>query len=40
MKTLLLIAFAAALIGLVTSLVIFFNLIFKKKQRLSYGEDY
>lgn len=39
MKTLLLIAFAAALIGLVTSVVVFFNLIFAKKNQLSYGDE-
>lgn len=31
MKTLLVIAFVAALIGLVTSLVVFFSLVFKRK---------
>jgi hypothetical protein len=31
MKTLLLVAFAAAVIGLITSVVIFFNLVFSKK---------
>lgn len=39
MKTLLLIAFGAALIGLVVSLVIFFNLIFAKKNRITYIEE-
>jgi len=34
MKTLLLIAFVAALIGLITSLVIFYNLVFTKKSQL------
>lgn len=34
MKTLLLIAFIAALIGLVTSMVIFYNLVFSKKTPL------
>ncbi len=34
MKTLLLIAFVAALIGLITSLVIFYNLVFSKKSQL------
>ena len=34
MKALLLIAFAAALIGLIVSLVIFYNLLFKKKYKL------
>jgi hypothetical protein len=34
MKTLLLIAFAAAVIGLITSIVILYNLIFKNKKQL------
>jgi hypothetical protein len=34
MKTLLLIAFAAAVIGLITSMVILYNLIFKNKKQL------
>jgi hypothetical protein len=34
MKTLLLIALVAAVIGLVTSMVIFYNLVFAKKTRL------
>jgi hypothetical protein len=34
MKTLLLIAFAAAVLGLITSLVILYNLIFKKSKQL------
>ncbi len=33
MKTLLLIAFVAALIGLITSLVVFYNLVFAKKSQ-------
>ncbi len=34
MKTLLLIAFAAAVVGLIASLVILYNLIFKKNKQL------
>ena len=34
MKTLLLIAFVAAVVGLVTSLVILYNLIFRKRKQL------
>jgi hypothetical protein len=34
MKTLLLIAFVAAVVGLITSLVILYNLIFKDKKQL------
>jgi uncharacterized integral membrane protein len=34
MKTLLLIAFAAAVIGLIISMVILYNLIFKNKKQL------
>jgi hypothetical protein len=34
MKTLLLVAFAAAIVGLVTSVVILFNLVFSKKSQL------
>ena len=34
MKTLLFIAFVAAVVGLVTSLVILFNLVIKKKNQL------
>jgi len=35
MKTLLIIAFVAAVIGLITSLVILYNLVFKDKKQLS-----
>ena len=34
MKTLLLIAFAAAIVGLITSMVILYNLVFKKNYPL------
>jgi hypothetical protein len=34
MKTLLLVAFAAAIVGLITSAVILFNLVFSKKSQL------
>lgn len=34
MKTLLLIAFVAAVVGLVTSVVILYNLVFKKGKQL------
>jgi hypothetical protein len=34
MKTLLLIAFVAAVVGLVTSVVILYNLVFKKREQL------
>ncbi len=34
MKTLLLVAFAAAIVGLVTSVVILFNLVFSKKSQI------
>jgi len=34
MKTLLLVAFAAAVLGLITSMVILYNLVFKKKYPL------
>ena len=34
MKTLLLVAFAAAIVGLITSVVILFNLVFSKKSQL------
>jgi hypothetical protein len=35
MKTLLLVAFAAAVIGLVTSVVILFKLVFSKKSQIA-----
>jgi len=35
MKTLLIIAFVAAVIGLITSLVILYNLVFKDKNQLT-----
>jgi hypothetical protein len=34
MKTLLLIAFVAAVVGLLTSVVILYNLVFKKREQL------
>lgn len=34
MKTLLMVAFAAAIVGLITSVVILFNLVFSKKSQL------
>jgi hypothetical protein len=40
MKTLLLVAFVAAVIGLITSAVILFNLVFTKKKQLIQREDW
>ncbi len=40
MKTLLLVAFVAAVIGLIASLVILYNLIFKKKYQLLQRNDW
>lgn len=39
MKTLLLVAFVAACIGLLTSVVIFFNLVFNKKPQILQRND-
>ena len=39
MKTLLLIAFVAAVLGLITSVVILYNLVFTKKDQLLQHDD-
>ena len=39
MKTLLLIAFIAAVVGLITSVVILYNLVFAKKGQLLRQDD-
>ncbi len=39
MKTLLLIAFVAAVVGLITSVVILYNLVFAKKDQLLHQDD-
>lgn len=40
MKTLLLVAFIAAVVGLITSVVILFNLAFTKKKQLLQRDDW
>lgn len=40
MKTLLLVAFVAAVVGLITSMVILFNLVFSKKNQLLQRDDW
>jgi hypothetical protein len=40
MKTLLLVALVAAVAGLITSVVILFNLVFAKKKQLINREDW
>jgi hypothetical protein len=40
MKSLLLIAFIAAVVGLITSVVILYNLVFTKKDRLLQRDDW
>jgi hypothetical protein len=40
MKTLLLIALVAAIIGLITSVVVLFNLVFTKKKQLIQRDDW
>jgi hypothetical protein len=40
MKTLLLVAFVAAIVGLITSVVVLFNLVFSKKKQLVQREDW
>jgi len=40
MKTLLLVALIAAIVGLITSLVILYNLVFKKKYQLLQRNDW
>jgi len=39
MKTLLLIAFVAAVVGLITSVVILYNLVFAKKDQVLQYDD-
>jgi hypothetical protein len=39
MKTLLLVAFVAAVVGLITSVVILYNLVFAKKDQLLQHDD-
>jgi len=40
MKTLLLIAFVAAVVGLIISVVILYNLVFAKKDQLMQQDDW
>ena len=40
MKTLLLIAFVAAVVGLITSVVILYNLVFSKRNQLVQRDDW
>lgn len=40
MKTLLLVAFVAAIVGLITSVVILFNFVFAKKDQLIQRDDW
>jgi hypothetical protein len=40
MKTLLLVALVAAVVGLITSMVILFNLVFSKKNQLLQRDDW
>lgn len=40
MKTLLFIAFAAAVLGIITSLVILYSLVFRKKSPLLQRDDW
>ncbi len=40
MKTLLLVAFVAAVVGLITSVVILFNVVFTKKKQLLQRDDW